>query len=102
MKPSAENRNFFIATLQKNSFSATEMHRLLVNAYGEENVCTVRQVQRIAKQYSSGEKMDIQRLEGSGRPREVRNDENIAMVKELVENDPTTSLNTLSGAWSDY
>jgi transposase len=96
MKPSTDNMNFFIATLQKSNFSATKIHSLLADAWGEENVLSLRRVQELSKEYADGVRQKFTRDEGSGRPREVSTPENIDVIKNLVENDETISIQALS------
>lgn len=96
MKPTAENMNFFIATLQRNKFKATNIHSLLVEAWGEENVLSLRRVQEISQEFACGARQEFTRADGSGRPRDARTPENIDAIKNLVENDQTISLAALS------
>ena len=49
------------------------------------DVISLRRVQKINKEYKSGEKIDCQRKEGSGRPSHSTSDENVAKVRQLVE-----------------
>jgi histone-lysine N-methyltransferase SETMAR len=96
MKPSSENVNFFVATLCKNNFKATQIHSLLVEAWGQENVLSLRRVQDISKEFASGERIEFKRAEGSGRKRDIRSVDNINTIKDLVENDQTITINALS------
>ena len=50
--------NFFVATLTRNNFSATEIHRFLVKSWGAEKVVSLRRVQQITKKFT-GEKRTI-------------------------------------------
>ena len=59
--------NFFIATLTRNNFKATEINRLLVESWGADTVINVQRVQQIAKQYTEGEKENFMRKVRSGR-----------------------------------
>ena len=79
--------NFFIATLTRNNFKATEIYRLFVESWGADIVINFRRVPQIAKQYTEGEKENFMRKVGSGRKRTSTCDNNIAIVRDLIEND---------------
>ena len=38
MKPTSEQLNFFVCTMMKNDYNGSEIHHLLANANGAENV----------------------------------------------------------------
>ena len=95
MNATTDQVNFFIATLAKNDYKATEIHELLSFAWGEENVIKLRQVQTLARDFKSGERCDFTRKEGSGRPLEVRTDSNVNRIRELVQEDQTMSLSAV-------
>ena len=61
MNATTDQVNFFIATLAKNDYKATEIHELLSFAWGEENVIKLRQVQTLARDFKSGERCDFTR-----------------------------------------
>jgi len=96
MQPSSENVYFFISTLQRNNYKASQIHSLLVEAWGQDNVPSLRRVQDISKEFASGERENCTRSQGSGRMKDVRTAENIAAVRDLVENDETISINAIS------
>ena len=87
--------NFFIATLALNDVNATEIHRLLSNAWGEENVIKLRRIQALAREFRCGERNQCIRKPGSGRPLEVRTSNNVESVKDLVEEDSRVSLTAI-------
>ena len=93
MFPSTDEMNFFIATLAKKDVNATEVHRLLSTAWGEETVIKLRQV--LAKEFRCGERNQCTRRLGSGRPREQRTSDNVKTVRELVEEDSRISLTAI-------
>ena len=70
---------FLIRTLAQNGYSATEIHHLLVNVWGEENVIKLRRVQGIMKEFEEGREV-LTRNEGSGHPRSSCCDDNIQEV----------------------
>ena len=41
--------NFFIETLRRQNYKGTEIHQLLVNAWGNENVVGLRRILKIMK-----------------------------------------------------
>jgi hypothetical protein len=59
MQATEENVNFFIATLTKNNYKATDIHHLLANAWGEDNIIKVRQIQKKASQFATGERVEF-------------------------------------------
>ena len=80
-----ENLNFFIDTLKGNGFSAVEIHRLLVQRWGEEKVVSLRRIQQIAREFEEGSRTAHERIAGSGRPRTSTCPENVEKVRELIE-----------------
>ena len=79
--------NFFTATLTRNNYSPSEIHRLLVKSWGEENTISLRRVQQIAKEYKEEERTHFQRKQGSGRPRTSTGEENVTIIREMIEED---------------
>ena len=79
-----------------NDYKSTDIHHLLVNAWGEDNVVNVRQIQKKAKQFQTGERVDFTRKSKQGRPRDVRTEDNVSHIKALVEQDNSMSLNAIS------
>ena len=79
-----------------NGTSAAEIHKKLVNAHGEANVITLRQVQRIASDFKDGQRNSFERKEGSGRPRTSRSEDNVEKVRELIEGEPSLSISSIS------
>ena len=79
--------NFFVATLTRNNYKASEIHRLLVESWGEGSTLSLRRVQQIAKEFKEEERQSFERKEGSGRPRTSTTDDNIEIVKEMIEED---------------
>lgn len=96
MQASTEGVNFYICTMIGNDIPCTKIHELLVTTWGD-NVISLRQVQRIAKDFKDGTRQSsYKRQPGSGRPRTSRTVENIAAVSDLIEEDPNISLSHLS------
>ena len=77
-------QNFFIETLRRRNYKGTEIHRLMADSWGEENVISLRRVQQIMKEFENEERLDFKRREGSGRPRTSTGNENIEMVREFI------------------
>ena len=86
---------FFIRTLSQNGYSATKIHQLLANVWGEKNIMKVRRIQAIVREFVEGRET-VTRKEGSGRPRSSCCDENIEEVKELIEDDNHLSCADIS------
>lgn len=89
-----EEKKFFILTLTKNGFGATDIHRLIENAWGD--IITVRRVQQIVKEFHDGKFDSFKRREGSGRPRTSATQENVEDIRGLIEADKSLSLTSLS------
>jgi len=87
---------FFIDTLKANGFSSTEMHALLVQRWGEDNVISIRRIQQIASEFSEGDRNSHKRKPGSGRPRTSTSTENVEIIRELIEENNRLSCNDLS------
>lgn len=96
MEATVERVNFYILTEVKNNISASEIHGKLVTAHGEENVPSLRQIQRKAKEYREGDRVSCERKTGSGRPRTARSEDNVETVRIMIEEDNTVSLQHLS------
>ena len=88
--------NFLVKTLVDNEIAASDIHTYLINSWGEQNIPTLRHIQRLAKQFRDGERVLVKRKEGSGRPRTSRTEEHIEAVRLEVEQDNKISLNQLS------
>ena len=76
--------NFFIETLRRQQFKGTEIHRLLTDSWGEENVVSLRRVQQIMNEYHQEDRINFKRKAGSGRHRTSTGNENIELVRELI------------------
>ena len=87
---------FFIDTLQENGFSCAEIHRLLVQRWGEDNVVSIRRIQQIAKQFQKENRVDHERKQGSGRPRTSKSEEHVETVRELIDENNRLSCNAIS------
>lgn len=96
MDATTERITFYITTEIRNGTSSTEIHHKLVTAWGEQNVCSLRHIQRTAKEIRDGERLTLHRKEGSGKVRKSRTPENVEAVRIIVEEDPSVSLNYLS------
>ena len=96
MEQKTEHINYFVATLTRNNFSPTDIHGFLVRAWGEGNVKSLRRVQEISKEYRDQDRVVATRRAGSGRLITVCVDENIEVVKEMIEQDNTVSIRTIA------
>ena len=97
-RPKSEQVNFFIQTMVRNNFNATEIHKLLCNAWGEENVVKERRVQQLAKEYQENVRTDSSRKAGSGRKRTSRTEEIQEEIDTLLTEDPRLSIEHISDA----
>lgn len=93
VKPNA--LNFFVSTLSRNGYKGTEIHNLLTNAWGEEDMVSLRRVQQISKEFENGRE-SMKRAVGSGRPRTSLTPDNIETVRELIEDDCMISCSHVS------
>lgn len=96
MNIKASELNFLVATLSRNDYNATEIHNLLVHSWGEESIVSVRRIQQIKKEYEENEHENFQRQPGSGRIRTSTGAVNVELVRGLIEEDNTLSLNALN------
>ena len=87
--------NFFITTLSQNNYTATDIRQLLSNVWGEENLIKVRRIQAIAKEFQNG-RLSIGRKEGSARPRTSCSEDNVQLVRELIDDNPRLSCADIS------
>ena len=85
---------FFTSTMIKNGYKASEVYQLLANAWGKNNIPSDRQIRNIAVK-STGDLVKIKRVEGSGRRKSTRNEENIHLVDDLIRADRRLSLRKL-------
>lgn len=96
MKAKQCDINFFVATLTRNNFSATEIHRFLVESWGAENVVSLRRVQQITKEFAGEQRTLFERKEGSGRPRTSTAEENVIIARKMIEEDCHLSCPAIS------
>ena len=97
-RPKSEQVNFFIQTMVRNNFNATEIHKLLCNAWGEENVVKERRVLQLAKEYQENVRTDSSRKAGSGCKRTSRTEEIQEEIDTLLTEDPRLSIEHISDA----
>ena len=96
MSTSNEGIFFYVQTEVKNGSTATRIFERLTQAHGNENICSLRQIQRLCKDIKNGERITFKRRKGSGRPRSSRTDENIEAVRQLREEDPLLTVAHIS------
>lgn len=92
MEQKTEYINYFVATMTRNNFSATDIHSFLVEAWGEANVKSIRRIQEISKDYKDNERISAKRKEGSGGRPSICVDANVNRVREIIDNDNTVSV----------
>ena len=90
----SSNIKFFVATLQRNGYTGTEVHRLLQNAWNE-NTISLRRVQQLMQESRAAENddeaMNFSRQPGSGRPKSKRSDDNVNFIifKNMLQSLPS-------------
>ena len=82
--------NFFVNTMRLNNYNSREIHDHLVKTYGEERIRTYSQIRRIASGSSGSE--NSHRRVGSGRPIRSTGEENVQIVRDIVDGDSKISL----------
>ena len=91
-----EYQYFFIQTMVKEGIEATEIHRILSDAWGINNVLSKRRVQHVAKEYRENDRMVCKRREGSGAPRMARVEQSVEHVQLLIQENPHISIQEIS------
>ena len=95
MQPSTADINCIVETLRRNDFKASEIHRIIVNAWGEE-IINDKGIRTITKEFRDGQGTQFSRVEGSGRKRNVERTELVAQVLENVKEDNRITVRELS------
>jgi len=90
MEIKTENINFFTKTLALNGYKASEIHNLLVTAWGEERIVTYRQIHRIHSGIRGS--ANCERAIGSGRPKTQCTEEKVESVREIVQGNDKVSI----------
>lgn len=83
--PTQSELYFCILTFQRNGYSAVSIHQHLTTAHGD--IISLRRTQEIVKEFKDGVRQNHYRFHGSGRPVSSSSDENVAAIKELIEED---------------
>ena len=91
MEFSKDKLYFLVETLLRNNRKATKIHEVLQNAWPEDCL-SVRQIQRLCKEYEEGNRKSFERKEGQGRPVSDFRLENIEAVSNLIEEDSSITL----------
>ena len=95
MECSKDKLYFLVETLRRNNRKATEIHEVLQNAWPEDCL-SVRQIQRLCKEYEDGNRNSFERKEGQGRPVSDLRLENIEAVSNLIEEDSSITLRRIT------
>ena len=88
---STENIRFYINTRMLNHIKGVQIHQELTEAYGED-IISLRQVQRIMKEYKNGEREGYIDVPKSGRPKSEKRRVSRIEVSRLIEDEPNTSI----------
>ena len=91
-KVSTEMVNFYVKVNKSNNISAKQTYDMFVNACGVDNIVLYSQIKKIAAETHGDENFSQKR--GSGRPE--TNDENVALVKALIDDDDSISIRRIS------
>ena len=65
MEATTDRINLIITTEIRNGTSSADIHRKLINAWVEDSVCSLRHVQRTAKEIKDGTRLSLERKDGS-------------------------------------
>ena len=95
MECSKDKLYFLVETLRRNNRKATEIHEVLQNAWPEDYF-SVRQIQRLCKEYEDGKRNNFKRKEGQGRPVCDLRLEIIEAVSNLIEEDSSITLRRIT------
>ena len=95
MQPSTADINCIVETLRRNDYKASEIHRVIVNAWGEE-IISDKRIRTITKEFRDGQRTQFSRVEGSGRKRNEERTELVAQVLEDVKEDNRITVRELS------
>ena len=97
MEVNARDIRVIIETLRRNHFKCTQIHKILITAWGD-NVVGVRQVQKIARDFEEGRNY-FQRKVGSGRKRSASRNANVALIEEQMKINPKLTTAELAEAF---
>lgn len=93
-KISSEHQKYYTLVSWKNGREPTQIHKELVNAEGDK-AASLRSIERWIRTFKEGDE-SVSDKARSGRPREAVTPENIAKVKELVNEDPHISTTEMA------
>ena len=95
MNCSKENMYFFIETLRRVEYKAADIHRVLTQAWPDDSF-TEAHVRKLCQQFREETRTTFERQEGSGRPKSERRSDNVETIRDLIENDRSMSVVTIS------
>jgi hypothetical protein len=96
MEVKSEYLKFFVETERRNGLTATDIHRKIVTAWGED-IITLRSVQLWCKSgKEEGENLAFTHRAGAGRPRSSRSEENVNDVSALLGKCPHLSVEEIA------
>jgi transposase len=94
MEPSQQNIRFLIETCRRNNMPVPECHQFICKAWGNDAV-SLRTIYRLYEEFSSGQRTSLEDKVRSGRPQSSRHGEIEEIVRELLEDDPHITIDTL-------
>ena len=95
MEVSSEMFRFYVFTEMKREKSPKKIHEHLLNVWGR-NTPSYDSVCRWIRDFQSKERESFSDMPRSGRPSTVGNDDSVALVKQLVDEDPHISVREIS------
>lgn len=95
MDYSREHLRFLIETCRRNGWSPTETHQFITKAWGEEAI-TYQSVRRLMLEFESGDRQSLVAVAQSGRPRKMRTESNIEIIRDIIKEFPQSSVEEIS------
>lgn len=94
MEINAEMIRFLVETCRRNDMPASEAHKFICKAWGDE-ATTIQTVYRLYRNFASNVRTSFEDNKREGRPRSTSREEMGAAVRELLAEDPHVSINDL-------
>ena len=87
MEVTVKDIKVIIETLRRNEFKGTDIHNIITVAWGEDKI-SIRQVQRIMKEFEDNIRPNFERKEGSGRKKDPERIAKVGEVERLMVDNP--------------
>lgn len=95
MEYTKDKAYFFIETLRRCGFSATDIQSHLETGWPDEAM-KLRQVQQLVKEFKEGSRTSFERNHGSGRPESDLRKQSIDIVSNLIEEDNNRTVRDIA------